>query len=776
MTKLLWLVLLFLDIGAASAQPSRAATSGRRTYVELGRERWIYPGQRESTAPWRTLQDAIVSLDSVQGEFGRGTFAFFSKSTAPDTRMLTVIRRSPTGALQSVEVSVDSSARRGRAASSAGSDPSTQDGFVFGRTADAINLAPMFFGAPAPGGRSTPIDLSARSAKNALTLRGVFTSRRLGDTLVSGRVLQIIRDSGNVELSLLNTYYVRTLYGEQRRERQLRGRLNVRRLYDSERGVTMFADEALSLSGTETRHDADGRVRSTPVRFVRTRTIVLLDSAGARKWSIDRIRQFDDGVGMITRPKTDKERINLRDRRVVDSLVRAHALAKSQAVRDSIENLRGFLDVRGVRERFARFYASAGDTARALASLGRLESEIQLTAWMYRLLRPSLDDPRVALRFGLETNELYEAFEYAFNNYPISLMPNVDSAWCSPEACALVSTEWERAREPRLRTVGLMARFSLDPKKWGDTLVSLAASGTRMLAGLSMSARGVRAPGEGELPIEMPSATAHWRDWWTWLRRGTDETLARRDSIRAVRYGSLGPGLNEPPLRIHDIEDETMLMRLVERRRGISLVDALSQRRVGETNDTARYVYGVLLHGLRAPSRASEELVHDLRSPSALDQLIASREVLRLPFALADSATARTIESTLLGHFIDGAAWWPPLNTVRSPNNQPLGQVRRADSAHVTARSLTRESIAQLARAGIQLHDSNWSLPAELSGRVLSIGAVYRAGAFVRITISDTHLVRLPDGRGGGDASGTTLFLVLMDGIWRVIDERWWVT
>lgn len=779
MLKLLPFVLLAVVTREAAAQTGALGAPARLSYVASGRERWLYPGQRATSAPWRVIEEEVAVLDSIRRTLPRGdgsqSDALRSISRQGRTMVVTTIWRNRAGALDSATTLVDTSAMRGLSLARSPRDAARVDDGIFSPMGDMVELFAMHLGAPSTSRQATPVRLSARTNMNDISVTGALISRVVGDTVVNGRRLQIVRDSGGIQLTSRRTVYVRTLFGEERSERRARGIVQLRRVVDTARGLTLRAVESVSLAGEETRHLADSTVRATPVRFDRTRTIEMLDSASARAFREAQNRRLGFGVGMIRRPISDAPVPNVRLPHVVDSLVRAHERARTAEARDSIEAVPNLLYGRGVRERLAKTYAATGDTARALSML-TLDIRDQLTPWVYRLVRPLLNDPRLALRYGLETNELYEAFEYAFRYYPTVAMPNVDSAWCSPAACQLVGDEWERATEPRLKLIGLMARFSVDPATWGDTLDRLARDGARALMPLSERGRGIRFVRADEVPLEMPSASADWREWLVWLRGGSVATLARRDSIDAARGQRLSANAFAPPLGIRDVGQEAVILKLVARRRGMSYLDSLAKRFAAASNDSARYVYGSVLGGFGAPARSPEALRLALASTSVLDQAIAKQELTRLRFETADSTTARAIESTLLGRLIDGSPLWARLTPTAAGVQEPISTFRTADSAHIVADSLTAASLAQLARARVPVHPSTWSLPAAASGRVFRIGAVHRVGAFARITVSDTRLVRLADGRGGGNAHGSTLILVLIDGEWKLLEGSWWVT
>ena len=456
--------------------------------------------------------------------------------------------------------------------------------------------------------------------------------------------------------------------------------------------------------------------------------------------------------------------------RVQDSLVRRHATARTQTVRDTID---GFAYYPGILERLVRNYVALGDTSRAILLYEREVTNV-VTAGMYQLLRPVLNDPGKALRLGVSTTELFENFEYVTRYGPRGNGSDL-LKWCEPAACELIARDWTAAREPRLRQVGLLALFSRDPAVWSDTVIRIAAAGAHQLDDISRLARGVRFTRADEPELTLPSSSAAWDSWLDWMNGGNAMALARRDSAEIAAVGRRLLGSTASLLRNGSPNDLARFITIAEARHHVSYRDSIAVHFANATSDTARFVFGTLLHALNAPVRTTDALLMALQAPSALDRQLASAEIPRLTYAPADSVTSRAIEQTLLGALIDGTALWSRLDTPRAPGFGPRAITSR-DSTFLFADSLTNASAAQLRAADITRYQSPWRFPAQASGREIRISAVNRAGPFARINVQYSDLVRLSDGRGGGFASGSTYYLVLIDGVWRLVSESSWVT
>lgn len=762
--------VLFAILATASSTHAQtpATLRGVRLHTD-DRDAWVYPGER--AAQLRHNEFDPFRFDSVTADGSNERSYFWKGSGTTETRVH--VRRSADGTVDIVEARSDSvvdASGRMRAALMQNAVSWPVENLAESEAIRLMTHPLVFLGAPRSA-RPVPLRIDVRFARASYRLTGTVASRIVGDTLVDGQRLSIVHDSGLVVLETEVDFWERTLYGYRHDARFVRGYIAGTRLYDAARDLSSSSVERMKLSGIERRRYPDGRVFTTPVRYERYTTTALLDSTTSAARQRARYAASSP-VGMIRRQPLGVAIPDYRRPAIIDSLVALHRARP--ALRDSLERIYELVERQGVRERLARTYLAERDTARALR-IASIQYPLRLTEFAYRLMRPALDDPAVALRFGIATNEWYEAFEYAFKYYPIALARDTADAWCTSGVCALVAAEWERAREPRLRYIGLMARASTDPVHWADSLVAVANRGVPQLQALGRLMAGVTAyrPGDPEIPLPAPDAS--WREWLVWLRGGTDATLARRDSIDRARI----PGLpavpaRTPTLTISRAGDNNML-RIADLRAGHRYTDAFAQRRSTVESDSARFVYSVLATGVGMPPRDSATLRRLLLGSSTLDMEIARSEITRLRYTQAPDSTELAIHTTIVDALLDSTPLWPLVHPL-SYRRSVVSRIRAPDSTHIVTDALAPSLVARLRAAGVSVHPSTWQLPNESSGRVIRVGPVRRHGDFASVTWDDASLVRLADGRGGGDSQGGRYFLVLVDGAWRLVVDSWYVT
>ncbi len=775
----LGVLLATLNLVAVMSAGPLVAQSTIRTpgmvYVSSGHERWIYPGQRPDRAGWRSLAMDAIRLDSITVPGTDAARIFHNHAALSASNTWSRAWRGPTGTIDSITAHVEMT--RGRAMASyaesgtASQPPSMDETMAVGSAMQFAQYTLLFLGA-VPGDAPTPLHIALRLSDHAWRMDGEMHSRSLGDTVIDGRSLRIIRDSARVVVDTEHPTWESTLFAVRTDVRRVTGTIVAWRLYDPVRDLTIAASDTTRLSGSEYRHYPEGRTSTGTVHYERQRTVTLLDSAGlmARREAAT----GPAGIGMVRRPELGDRILDVSIPHIRDSLLHVHANTAHQPTRDSIEQRYDLLMRPGTRERLARTYIAEADTASALRLI-RFDTGDPLTEWTYRLIRPVLDDPALAMRFGVSTNTWYETFGNTLRLRPVALAPDSTTAWCAPAVCRLVAEEWTGANEPRLRNIGLMMRYAMDPARWADTLIRVADAGVHQLQLMSRLARGVVIfrPGEPDVPI--PAADADWTVWLPWLRGASDATLRRRDSLdAATRRPRLPP--QRTVLSIDLWAGRERDIRMASLRFGTSYADSLIARFRHAEPDTARFVYGTLLAMLNVALREPAAIHEAMRSASALDRALAMHDLKRLSYEPADSGTAAVIERTLFDYLLQGEPIWPRFE----PPGPPFSGSRRLPldpaSAHIVSDRLTTPSLERLRRAGIPVHPGPWRLPDSASGRVVRVDGIVMAGPFAFVTMTDAVLVRLPDGRGGGDASRTGFWLVLIDGRWLLVDLTGWVT
>lgn len=670
-----------------SAAQTALVTPGS-AYTVDGTERWLYPGQIANRTPWRGLSDRAIPLDSISVSASDSSVLFHSHDGDSFGNAWSVARRSRTGAVEQITTRLERTTNSGSASGSSPASMQTELQHAAEMALQFVQLHLLF-----RGGTTVPSTLHVvvPMPRGAYDVQAQIRTVVVGDSGSGAHRVTTLRDSVRVVLAMTQLSDERTLFGPRTDVFTLSGNAVATRQFDHSCGVSVSLADTTQLSGSETRTLPDGRRYSSTVRFEQRRTVALLDSAALQMRSAQQWRAHGGGVGMLIRPPLGAQPIDGSRADVRDSLVREHAVAATQSRRDSIEDTRRFLSTPGTRERLARTYLASGDTANALR-ITDLYFNGPVSGWTYQLIRPALNDPAVAMRFGVSANDWYEAFEYNFKYTPMAIATDSLKAFCVPSVCRLIATEWERATEPRLRNVGLMAHYSVDPALWAETVIREADAGVRQLKEMSELAQGMNFITTLDPGIPIPPANAEWQEWLTWLRGGTTETLNRRDSANIAIMGSNGRFLSSRfPMRIASNVNPERTMAMAALRFNVSYRDSVARRLTAANGDSARFVFGTLARWLKLPARSPDALLAALSTSSELDRAMARTEVERLPFAPADSATAAVIEGKLLDRYIDGGDLWPLIDSL-PPMPNSATTIRSRDSTFVIADSLTTSS------------------------------------------------------------------------------------
>src|SRR5262249_48061841 len=135
-----------------------------------------------------------------------------------------------------------------------------------------------------------------------------------------------------------------------------------------------------------------------------------------------------------------------------------------------------------------RMRIDAGDTVFLYDDLANRGSSAtgQIDSAGVRTMLQFMADPSIPWAFNQSRDVLYENLAQA-----LTTDPPVGDVWnarvpCTPAACRLLAEQWRTAREPRLRDVGLVALFTSDPRRWGDTVLALDTKQHPLLASSKM--------------------------------------------------------------------------------------------------------------------------------------------------------------------------------------------------------------------------------------------------------------------------------------------------
>jgi hypothetical protein len=250
-------------------------------------------------------------------------------------------------------------------------------------------------------------------------LRGRRVSRVVGDTLVGGLRLWIIRDSASVTREEQYPERERTLDTLVSVTRTVSGVIRGAYLYDAATRLLRFRSDTALLAGEALLRYPDGRMFRTRARLDRYRAWQLHDSAQyvARRTALLTDQQNQRG-GMVRLPASDVERRLSGG----DTLLRDSLLLAFQQTHDAEEYLRLYRTLSGWADRTADFPRDPGFRRR----LDSLRVALGDSAWLYQVLSdraysrrpptiadvqamiPFLEDPGKAWSLNHSRDWLYE--------------------------------------------------------------------------------------------------------------------------------------------------------------------------------------------------------------------------------------------------------------------------------------------------------------------------------------------------------------------------------
>jgi hypothetical protein len=202
-------------------------------------------------------------------------------------------------------------------------------------------------------------------------------------------------------------------------------------------------------------------------------------------------------------------------------------------------------------------------------------------------------------------------------------------------------------------------------------------------------------------------------------------------------------------------------------------------------SDSARLVFGTMLHGLDELRLGADTLVAFFRTRSPALADLARRALRPLLFdsaALADSATAIALLDRLVAITIERAESWRTIGASRGdPGNTPHPTLhhRPAPSTLFLLSDSLPLALQEKWRSRVQIVDSQeWSgRPLHESGVLYTLSSVRRAGAFVVLSVTASErLARAPDAAPRAYASMARYYLMELDGEWVVVSTDGWVT
>lgn len=617
-----------------------------------------------------------------------------------------------------------------------------------------------------------PIDLSTELYGARQALRGERTRRVVGDTMVEGRRLWIVRDSAAVEYEERWPHRERTLGVDAVTRRAASGVVRGRWLFDPHLPMAHSGADTTLLQGEAVLEYPDGRHFRTPARYERTRIWRCHDAAGraARRAEI-REASARQRTGMLILPTTAIERrLSEGDTVLRDSILTAWGGETDPDARSRLYGLVEFWggDSRAFGDSLAALAFAAGDTT---GHLGRLHERVRFGRGGYRpselaLLLPFLRDPGLAFAFGLERDRFYESVQDALLDAPPAITPDT-SAWpCTPEACRILAAQRTEAEEPRLRDLGLIAALVLEPARWDEEVLARADAGSGLLREAALLVRGVGATWSAAVKAPLPPAGATWREWLSWMNgrsptfRPGIPTLAREQAVRFE-------------------ESHAVAIRFYSARTGREVVGELRRKLDEARSDSALLVYDAMLVGLGARVIDPEQVADRLLTggPAARERAIREAGAILRDAPQADTVTTVALLDRLLAIVIEGAEPWPILAPGAADRGRRLGRRGEGGGPLFLGADSLPDEVRERWKDRVRLVEEDPGAAIERRGTHFRTSGVVRVGRLARLTVSYTSFIDQGPGRPPhGYAGGLTVFLVLGPDGWRTAQVGEWIT
>jgi hypothetical protein len=385
--------------------------------------------------------------------------------------------------------------------------------------------------------------------------------------------------------------------------------------------------------------------------------------------------------------------------------------------------------------------------------------------------------PELLFAFDAGRDPLFENLHQALLTTPPAVTPDTTRWPCTPAACRLLAEQWSIATEPRLKTLGLIAHFVLDPKAWTDSVLARASPESALLGDALLLARGVGAtwPAASKAPI--PSPGADWHAWTEWMN-GKDPEYTRRQAMLPPL-----PNLKEPSIRFEG--SHATAIRFTQARTGRDIVGELRRQLAAATSDSALLVYEYMLVQLGEHRPTAASVAAHFRSRSAARIALGEMEVESLFGSTpprADSATAALLMDRLIAMTVGGEKPW---RLLRAPGDTAGGQQSVLPPREVSGERtlLLADSLPPAVRAKWSgrvpiITKEAWNRRSEREGGTLfTLTSVARVGAFARLGIETSGRVeRRADQAPWLYYASTTYYVMELDGEWVIVGMSAWIT
>ncbi|MBB4635001.1 hypothetical protein [Longimicrobium terrae] len=752
-------------LAACTLAPLAAAQEARPagwTMVVSGSHRWMHGRQQAAFARGGGEQTQIA-IDSVRRDGARGERTLLihmdtAASVTHDAR----------GRLVRIDAPVEYRGSPGESAldSVTAIGWSVMEGgqliLPAARLWDLVPSLPA--GAPRAGLRWTdPVDLHAVAGPYAQSLRGERVSIIVRDTMVQGRRMWIVRDSAAVRYEERWIRMERTLADSVGVERVADGIVRGRHLYDPALGLFRQRADTARYAGEATLRYPDGRRFRTPARYERTRAWMLYDSASlARREqeAMDAARRHNSGGMLRFADGEIEERLSKGDTVLRDSLIAAWNSARDPGARSAALLALGWHVGEEKQEEMAQLALLAGDTAyyvRHVVEGFYTGNRPPVNAAELQILLPFMNDPGLAFAFGIDLDPMYEDPRQGLLTDPPAVQPDSTRWSCTRAACELLMAQYDQAREPRLRALGLIARLAFDPARWGPVVLREGPANP-YLAYAVMAVRGVAATWEAAAHAPIPEPGADWRAWLEWM------------DGRNPAYAAANPTLPRPGVRWDAAHRTTVRFQQVLT--GRRIVDELHARLAAAESDSARLVFGTMLVGMDEAIHTPAQIAQMVQSASVADRALGMRQLPMLfrDAVPADSATAEVLVDRVLAIQIDAAQPWPDVDGktarawVTARGEGPIPALLRRDSLPPEVARRWGARVRLLSAAELA------ALPQREPGTRIRVSRPMVLGPFARVDLRfDSRYPRGADEAPAGNAGLWSAWLLKTPGGWVLV-------
>jgi hypothetical protein len=641
---------------------------------------------------------------------------------------------------------------------------------------DAMELIPSFHPPHLQAGAqwTDTVRLENIRGQSRFSLRGVRHSRLVRDTAIDGVTHWLVRDSAEVELVDRWPEVERSLDTVVAKERTAAGRISGSYLYDPTSGFFAVKSDTTRLSGETALIYPDGRAFGVPARYERERTWRRYGPAAAAARREETLSAMSSRrTGMLILPRdTLEERMRRGDLALLDSVIGEWHRSRDPAERMRLRELIGFAPRPpgdDLQDRLDRLALEAGDTISVLPTvLSRTNPQRPLRVQDLELVLPLLRDPAVALGYGVDPASFYGNFAEAMLRYPPAIAGDLPGVSCTAEACRLLAAQVDAPGDSRLRDLGLIAAFAMDPVRWEAALRERAADGSVLLRPAMELLAGVGATWPVAARLPLPGANASWRQWLDWM-------------------GAQHPDLPPPPPNMPSpnplrfAQSHFVAIRFFEARTGESLTGAIRRRYLEAASDSARMVFGAMLLGVGEPLSTADQLADALATASDADRALALRQ---LPGLLrtaprADEALTTEILGRILSVAIEGEQPWPQLPGTGDPARpRAARRITAGGPILILSDDLTAAVRERWGSQAELITRAEWEArPPRRAAVLFTPGPVARLGPFVRASINyQTREERREDESPAGFAGGFSVILMSTVEGWVVVDESFWIT